>query len=237
MKSDLQKFRRSAIATVVFVGVLWLIKGIEGSLSIDLGVLGIHPRTLLGTVGILTGPLVHGDPQHLLSNSIPLIFLGIGLGYFYHKFALEVFFWIYLFTGFWVWIIARDAYHIGASGLVYGLTSFLLFSGFFRKDSKSIAISFVIIFLHHSMVYGLIPGDEAISYESHIMGTVAGLICAFLYRRSPLKDAQLLELSEVDSGFDLDQENAFHTTIDDPSLQIRYHYKQDEDQSDADSDI
>ncbi|MGI9544540.1 MAG: rhomboid family intramembrane serine protease, partial [Cyclobacteriaceae bacterium] len=146
------------------------------------------------------------------------------------------FFWIYLFTGFWVWIVARDAYHIGASGLVYGLTSFLLFSGFFRKDSKSIAISFIIIFLHSSMVYGLIPGDEAISYESHIMGTLGGLLCAFLYRRSPLKDAPALDLSEVDTGLDLDQDNGFHTTINDPSLQIRYHYQEEEQQPEADSD-
>jgi len=237
MTSDLQKFRKSAVATVAFVGILWLIKGIEGSLSIDLGILGIHPRTLMGTVGILTGPLVHGDPQHLLSNSLPLIFLGIGLGYFYHKVALEVFFWIYFFTGFWVWIIARDAYHIGASGLVYGLASFLLFSGFFRKDSRSIAISLVIIFIWHGMVFGLIPGNESISYESHILGTLGGIICAFLYRNSPLKDhSQLLGSNEVNAKMEVDQENTFHTTIDSPSLKIYYHYKKESDDNEIDGD-
>ena len=133
MQTDLIRFRSSIFYTMTFVGILWLVRITESLLSFDLGVLGIHPRSLAGTVGIITGPLVHGDFQHLMSNSLPLIFLGIGVFYFYNKIALEVFFGIYFFTSLWVWIVARDAYHIGASGIVYGLASFLLFSGFFQK--------------------------------------------------------------------------------------------------------
>jgi membrane associated rhomboid family serine protease len=154
----------------------------ESVLSFDLGMLGIHPRSLAGTVGIVTGPLVHGDFHHLMSNSLPLIFLGIGVCYFYNKIAVEVFLGIYFFTSFWVWILARDAYHIGASGIVYGLASFLLFSGFFRKDSRSIAISLVVIFLYGGMAYGLFPVNDEISWESHLLGSVAGFIAAFFYR-------------------------------------------------------
>ncbi|MDH3710814.1 MAG: rhomboid family intramembrane serine protease [Cyclobacteriaceae bacterium] len=190
MQQDLSKFRNSVFYTISFVGLLWFIKIIESSFAVDLGVFGIHPRSFAGTVGILTGPLVHGDFHHLMSNSLPLLFLGIGVFYFYHRIALEVFVWIYLFTGFWVWVIARDAYHIGASGIVYGLASFLLFSGFFRKDSRSIAISLVVIFLYGGMAYGLFPMNEEISWESHLLGTVGGFVCAFFYRRYPLSTAK-----------------------------------------------
>jgi membrane associated rhomboid family serine protease len=89
------------------VGILWLVRIVESLLSFDLGVLGIHPRSLAGTVGIITGPLVHGDFQHLMSNSLPLIFLGIGVFYFYNRIAIEVFLGIYFFTSFWVWMVAR----------------------------------------------------------------------------------------------------------------------------------
>ena len=186
MHNDLLKFRKSVFYTISFVGLLWLIRLTESSFAFDFGVFGIHPRSIAGSVGIITGPLVHGDFHHLLSNSLPLLFLGIGVFYFYHRVALEVFVWIYLFTGFWVWVMARDAYHIGASGIVYGLASFLLFSGFFRKDSRSIAISLVVIFLYGGMVYGLSPVNDEISYESHILGTIGGFVTAFFYRKTPL---------------------------------------------------
>ena len=186
MHNDLLKFRKSVFYTISFVGLLWLVRLTESSFAFDFGVFGIHPRSIAGSVGIITGPLVHGDFHHLLSNSLPLIFLGIGVFYFYHRVALEVFIWIYLFTGFWVWVMARDAYHIGASGIVYGLASFLLFSGFFRKDSRSIAISLVVIFLYGGMVYGLSPVNDDISWESHLLGTIGGFVTAFFYRKTQL---------------------------------------------------
>jgi len=186
MHTDLLKFRKSVFYTISFVGLLWLVRLTESSFAFDFGVFGIHPRSIAGSVGIITGPLVHGDFHHLLSNSLPLLFLGIGVFYFYHRVALEVFIWIYLFTGFWVWVMARDAYHIGASGIVYGLASFLLFSGFFRKDTRSIAISLVVIFLYGGMVYGLSPVNDDISWESHLLGTVGGFVTAFFYRKTPL---------------------------------------------------
>jgi len=225
MQTDLLKFRASIFYTMTFVGILWLVRITESLLSFDLGVLGIHPRSLAGTVGILTGPLVHGDFQHLMSNSLPLIFLGIGVFYFYNKIAKEVFLGIYFFTSFWVWIVARDAYHIGASGIVYGLASFLLFSGFFRKDSRSIAISLIVIFVYGGMAYGLFPLNEGISWESHLLGSLAGLIAAFLYRRHELvTKAQLEETAPLEEHQEYPQ-TYYHHTWHDTKSSIRYHYK------------
>lgn len=232
MQTDLFKFRTSIIYTMTFVGILWLVRIVESLLSFDLGVLGIHPRSLAGTVGIITGPLVHGDFQHLMSNSLPLIFLGIGVFYFYNKIAVEVFLGIYFFTSFWVWMVARDAYHIGASGIVYGLASFLLFSGFFRKDSKSIAISLIVIFLYGGMAFGLFPLNEGISWESHLLGALSGLIAAFLYRRHELANRdEYLEAETIESPKENDKAYYDHTWHDlDSSFKYYYKSKPNQDQ-------
>lgn len=180
--AEIRKLRKAIGFTFAFIAVLWIIKLIENSLSTDFGYFGIRPRTLEGTIGIITAPLVHGDLTHLLSNTFPFILLCFGIFYFYDQIALEVFVWIYLATGFWVWVAGRDAYHIGASGLIYGLVGFLFFSGVFRKNSRSVAVSLAVLFLYGGMVAGIFPGDPKISYESHLLGSVAGVFCAFFFR-------------------------------------------------------
>src|SRR5687768_17492270 len=138
MDKESLKFKNSIFISLSFVIILWFIKIVEFVLHYDFASFGIHPRHLSGMIGIVTGPLIHGDFAHLASNTLPLIILIIGIFYFYNKVALEVILWIYFMTGLWVWIAARDAYHIGASGLVYGLVSFLFFSGIFRRDGPSL---------------------------------------------------------------------------------------------------
>jgi len=183
---ELKIFKRGIYLTLSFVLLLWIIKSIEWANGVDLGYYGILPRTLKGSIGILTGPLIHGDLLHLMSNTFPLVVLGLGLFYFYHKIAIEVFTWIYLATGFWVWVIGRDAYHIGASGLVYGLMMFIFWGGVIRKNPRSLAVSMIIFFLYGYMIYGIVPGDESVSWESHLMGSVAGIFLALYFKKVPI---------------------------------------------------
>lgn len=182
MSAEAIKFRNSVYFVVSFTLLLWGIKALEWAVALDFGFLGILPRTLSGTMGIITAPLIHGDVLHLISNTFPLLLLGVSVFYFYHRIALEVFAWIYFLSGFWVWMAARDAYHIGASGLIYGLVAFLFFSGLFRRDTKSLSISLVVIFLYGGMLQGLFPTNGRISWESHLLGALAGGFCAFFYR-------------------------------------------------------
>lgn len=187
MDSESLKFKNSIFISLSFVIILWFIKLFEFALHYDFASFGIHPRHLSGMIGIVTGPLIHGDFSHLASNTLPLIILIIGIFYFYNKVALEVILWIYFMTGLWVWIAAREAYHIGASGLVYGLVSFLFFSGIFRRDGPSLAVSLIVMFLYGGMFYGILPITEGISWESHILGAIAGIFCAFYFReKTPL---------------------------------------------------
>ncbi|GJM60847.1 hypothetical protein PEDI_13990 [Persicobacter diffluens] len=180
-------FYKSLIYTFGFVSLLWVVRIFEWIMGLDLGFLGILPRTLNGSIGVITSPLVHGGFMHLLSNTFPLLVLGIGLFYFYEQIAKQVFIWIYLVTGLWVWMIARSAYHIGASGVVYGLVAFMFFSGLLRKDSKSVAISLSVFFLYGGMVYGVLPTDPSVSWESHLLGSFAGIVAAIHYRNVPVR--------------------------------------------------
>lgn len=90
---------------------------------------------------------------------------------------------IWLFTGFWVWLAARKEAHIGASGLIYGLVCFLFLSGILRKDTRLLAVSLLVTFLYGSLVWGILPVDQSISWESHLFGSIAGFFCAIYYRK------------------------------------------------------
>lgn len=167
---------------LTFPIIIWLIHLVSVLLSYNLSPFGILPRKLSGLIGILTSPLIHGSFSHLLSNTAPLIILGIGIFYFYPKSAYRSFVLIYFGTGFLVWLLGRQVFHIGASGVVYGYVSFLFFSGIFRKDNKSIALSLLVVFLYGGLVWGILPGMKGISWESHLFGAVTGLAAAFIFR-------------------------------------------------------
>jgi membrane associated rhomboid family serine protease len=186
MSEEVKKFKEGLTFSFGFVGVLWAVKLMEMTLAMDFGALGILPRTLQGSIGVVFGPLVHGDITHLLSNTFPLLLLLICIFYFYNRIAIEVFVWIYIVTGIWVWVSARDAYHIGASGVIYGLVAFLFFSGLFRKESRAMAVSLVVMFLYGGMVYGVLPTSQGISWESHLLGSLAGVFIAFFFRKKDM---------------------------------------------------
>ncbi len=145
--------------------------------------MGLLPRNLIGLLGIITSPLIHADFSHLISNTIPLVILGWIIFFFYPKVSYILFIFIYILTGLLVWIFARQVYHIGASGVVYGFVSFLFFSGIFRRDNKSIALALVITFLYGGLVWGMIPGLKGISWESHFLGAITGLLAAYMFRK------------------------------------------------------
>ena len=164
---------------------MWLVFFIEQYYAIALGVWGLYPRKLTGLTGIVTAPLLHGSLPHLISNTFPLLFLGTTLYFFYDRIAGRVWFNCWVITGVLVWLFGRDAYHIGASGLVYGLASFLIFFGIFRRDMRSIFISLIIFLIYNTMFYGVLPNHPGISWESHLFGALVGLGSAFYLRKAP----------------------------------------------------
>ena len=178
-----KKLLLSMIIPGIFIFFMWLVKIIEVLFETDLSLFGIYPLKLQGLPGILFSPFIHADFTHLFNNSVPLFLLSVALFYFYSELALKVFVWTYFSTGILVWIAGREAWHIGASGLVYGLASFLFFSGIIRRYFRLIALSLIVVFLYGSLVWGLFPGVyRNVSWESHMLGFFSGAVLAVWYR-------------------------------------------------------
>ncbi|MEJ0033745.1 MAG: rhomboid family intramembrane serine protease [Bacteroidota bacterium] len=154
--------------------------------GIDLSRFGLVPRDLWGLIGIFTAPMLHGNIMHLLSNTVPLLFLGGTLFFFYNQIGTTVFFRCYFLTNILVWIFGRPGFvHIGASGLIFGLGAFLISFGALRRDTMSILISIVVIILYGSIFYtGLMPVDPRVSVEMHLSGTIVGVATAFMLRNT-----------------------------------------------------
>jgi membrane associated rhomboid family serine protease len=179
-----KKLLLNMIIPGIFISVMWLVKITEILFEADFSRFGIYPLTARGLPGIIFSPFIHAGFTHLFNNSVPLFFLSVALFYFYSEVALKVFTWTFFLTGFLVWFAGRDAWHIGASGLVYGLASFLFFSGIIRRYFRLIALSLLIVFLYGSMVWGLFPGIyKNVSWESHMLGFFSGIVLAVMYRK------------------------------------------------------
>ena len=175
-------FKYSLLFPILIVGLFWVVKITENALNLDLTRFGILPLQVEGLPGILFSPFIHGSWDHLFSNSLPFLVLGFALFYFYRQLAYRILFLIYILSGICVWLGGRDSYHIGASGIVYGLASFLFFSGVLRKDANLLTIGIIVIFLYGSMFWGIFPIKPEISWESHLWGAASGLLLSFYYR-------------------------------------------------------
>jgi membrane associated rhomboid family serine protease len=186
--TDWKIFRRKLFLAIIIPGILvalmWLVKIFEVLFDINLTGYGIYPLMARGLPGIFLSPFIHAGFGHLFNNTLPLFLLGTALFYFYPEVAFRVLGWTYILTGLMVWLAGREAWHIGASGLVYGLASFLFFSGILRKHFRLIALSLLIVFLYGSMVWGLFPGVyKNVSWESHMLGFFSGVLLAIRFRK------------------------------------------------------
>lgn len=195
------------IPSIVYIVFLWLIFGLYVSnlFEFDLFRMGIFPRHTQGLAGIVFAPLIHESVSHLFSNTIPMLILMWCLFYFYSQIAFKSFIYLWLLSGLFTWIIGRESYHIGASGLIFALIFFLFFSGIFRKHVPLIAISLVVIFIYGSMIWSIFPFSERIdaqiSWESHLSGAISGLIVAVgLRKQGPQKPLSIQEEDEKEEG-------------------------------------
>jgi membrane associated rhomboid family serine protease len=166
-----------------FVLTLWLVFWYELNFHYSLSHFGVFPREVFGLKGILFSPFLHGDMEHLANNSIALIVLLPILRYFYKEQSFVVLFLGILFSGLGTWLLGRPSYHIGASGLIYTLVSFIFFKGIFTKYYRLVALSFTIVILYGGSVWYMFPNvKEGISWEGHLAGFMVGLALALLLK-------------------------------------------------------
>ena len=196
---------------------VWMIYIVELTFDLNFNKYGIYPKSITGLRGVLFSPFIHGDTNHLLNNSAPLGVLTACLLFFYKEVAWKVLVIGTLLSGVMTWCIARENYHIGASGVIYLLFSFIFFSGVIRKNYRLVAISLGVVFLYGSMIWYVFPVKEGISWEGHLSGFVVGFIFAIIYRKIGL---QKIEHTYTSSEFDtyFDDEGNLKESVDETSI-------------------
>jgi membrane associated rhomboid family serine protease len=180
------------IIPTLLLGSIWVVFLIDGIFNYNLNAHGIFPRTFLGLQGVLFSPFLHGDLSHILNNSLPIFILTFALIYFYREVSLKVLVYGILISGIITWLIGRQSYHIGASGLIYVLVSFIFFKGFITKYYRLMALSFAVVVLYGGMVWYVFPDvDTTISWEGHLAGLLTGFVFALKFETPDyVKDIQ-----------------------------------------------
>jgi membrane associated rhomboid family serine protease len=176
--------RQSFINAVMIVASFWAVFIISELIGVDFNHFGIVPRSSEGIKGILFAPFLHGNFTHLISNTIPMLVLTTVLFWIYPRIAFRVLILSVLMGGTLVWIFGRAAFHIGASGVIFALVGFIMASGIFRRKLKALLIAFVIFFLYGGILWGILPTQPGVSWESHLFGAVSGVALAYIFKDS-----------------------------------------------------
>jgi len=176
-------FFHSLIFPSVLVFIFWIVEIIEQTTGLSFVRLGVYPLHLKGLPGILFSPFIHSDFKHLISNSVPFFILMFTLIYFYRRISYRIFFQLFFLSGICVWFSGREAWHIGASGVVYAMAAFHFVSGIIRNDTRLLTLSVTVVFLYGGMVWGMFPINPDVSWEGHLWGAISGIALAWRYRK------------------------------------------------------
>lgn len=177
--------------------------------------LGIYPLRINGLVGVISSPFVHASFSHLISNTVPLLIMVSMIFFFYNQIAFKSIALLWVISGILTWLLGRNAYHIGASGLVFALVFFLFFSGLFRRYTPLVAVSMIVIFIYGSTIWSIFPisefVDASLSWEAHLSGAISGFLVALLYRNQGPQKPEII----WDDDEDLEEKNdSFIETFD-----------------------
>lgn len=196
------------LPAMLIVAIIWLSFMIThaGVSDWNYSSLGIKPGDVSGLKGIIFSPFLHTSFSHLWSNTLSLLILIWLLFYFYSRIAFSTLLYLWVLSGAVTWVIGRDSYHVGASGLVFAILFFLFFSGLFRKYIPLVAVSMIVAFIYGGTVWSIFPitemVDASISWEGHLSGAISGLLLAVIFRKQgPQKPVETWE-EENDTDID-----------------------------------
>lgn len=169
-----------------FVGLLWLLEGIDALLGNPWDDEGIRPGTEQGLVGILFAPFLHGGFSHLASNSGPLLVLGflILLSGVARWFQVSIV--VIVVSGLGTWLLGGvGTVHIGASGLLFGWLAYLLVRGLVARNPVQIAVGVGVFVIYGSLLWGVLPQQVGVSWQAHLFGAIGGVLAAWWLDRRP----------------------------------------------------
>lgn len=145
-----------------------------------LDVYGIIPRNPIGLRGILFAPFLHGGLGHLIGNTVPFLVLGwlVMLRETSDFFVVSIL--SALVSGLGTWMFGATGTHLGASGVIFGYLGYLLARGYFERSAFAIMMSLFVGALYGSLIWGILPLQQGISWEGHLFGFIGGILSAKL---------------------------------------------------------
>ena len=178
---NIHTIRHDLYKVGLFILAIWIVFALDRFLALE--ALGLKPRDLRGVPGIIAMPFLHVDLKHLLGNSVPLaVTLMLLAGSRANSSAIVIL--IVILSGAGLWLFGRNANHIGASGLVFGLITFHIFAGIFERRLRSIFIAIIVGLLYAStIIRGVLPFQEGVSWDGHLFGGIAGILVALASAR------------------------------------------------------
>lgn len=234
-KNHFQFSNAVLLAPLVAILSIWIVFWVEVQFGLNFNDFGVYPRKLSGLKGVLLSPFIHGSVEHLYNNTIPLAVLTAFLFYFYRRAALGTLLLGILLSGILTWLIGRPSYHIGASGIIYVLASFIFFKGIFAKHFRLVALSLVVVFIYGSMIWYIFPIKDGISWEGHLSGFIAGFVLALVTKiRVPTERKYDWENEDYNEEEDLflkhfDEDGNFIESMpkepESKNIQVTYHYR------------
>lgn len=159
---------------------LFIAQQYDASLMTEWAILPHNPAYLKG---IITAVFIHANIEHLSSNFLPFVVCIFGLFYFYNEIALRITLLAHIATGTLIWLLARPVFHVGASGLIYALVLFILSSALIKRNKKLIVLAFIVLTFQGGLIWGLVPQNTQISWESHLYGAITGIVLAIIFRK------------------------------------------------------
>jgi membrane associated rhomboid family serine protease len=177
----------ASFAMAVLVAGLWLLEAVDQATGNSLDGYGIHPRTDEGLLGVFLAPFLHGGWAHLAANTVPLFLLGvIVLLDGWRRWSI-VTLWVVLASGVTVWLVSPPGtLTVGASGVVFGWLTYLMFRGLYTRAPGQVALGVVVFLFYGGLLWGVLPTDGQVSWQGHLGGAIGGLLAARGLRGRPV---------------------------------------------------
>jgi membrane associated rhomboid family serine protease len=174
----LQQLGTNALWILGLVVLAWAVELVNLLLGHQLNVFGIRPRTLPGLVGVLLHPFLHGGIGHVLLNTLPFVILGWLVILNGTRTFVRVSIFVILVSGGAIWLFGRPAFHVGASGLIFGYFGFLIAHAWYTRSLGPILVALFAVSLYGGLLWGAFPVNPHVAWEGHLFGFLAGILAA-----------------------------------------------------------
>lgn len=159
---------------ITFIAAIWAVFLLDIIIPLDFNTLGLVPRSLVGLLGIIAMPFLHGNLAHIISNTVPIFILISLLGATCKRPVSEIVSELIIAGGVLLWLFGNEGIHIGASGLVYALVTYLVLAGWWSKDPKRATVGILVAVFYGGLVWGVLPTQPGVSWAGHLFGAIGG---------------------------------------------------------------